>query len=116
MFTGTGVALVTPFKKDDSIDFRALTNIVEHVINNKVEYLVALGTTAETPVLSEEEQQSVVRHVREINNGRVPLVVGMGGNNTALAVNVEVFPSHIASLPVAVNIQCHAHRHKEITI
>ncbi len=83
MFTGTGVALVTPFKKDDSIDFRALTNVVEHVINNKVEYLVALGTTAETPVLSEEEQQSVVRHVREINNGMVPLVVGMGGNNTS---------------------------------
>ncbi|GAH63655.1 unnamed protein product, partial [marine sediment metagenome] len=60
-FTGTGVALVTPFKRDDSIDFRALTNVVEHVIKNGVEYLVALGTTGETPVLSDKEQGEVIR-------------------------------------------------------
>jgi 4-hydroxy-tetrahydrodipicolinate synthase len=82
-FTGTGIALVTPFKKDDSIDFRALSDIVEHIIKNKAEYLVALGTTGETPVLSEEEQLSVVGHVIEVNKGRVPLVVGMAGNNTS---------------------------------
>jgi 4-hydroxy-tetrahydrodipicolinate synthase len=81
-FTGTGVALVTPFKKDESIDFRALTNIVEHVINNGIEYLVALGTTGETPVLSTEEQTEVISHVKKINAGRLPLVVGMGGNHT----------------------------------
>ncbi len=81
-FTGTGVALVTPFKKDDSIDFRALTNVIEHVINNGVEYLVALGTTGETPVLSIEEQAEVISHVKKINAGRLPLVVGMGGNHT----------------------------------
>ena len=81
-FTGTGVALVTPFKKDDSIDFRALTNVIEHVINNGVEYLVALGTTGETPVLSSEEQAEVISHVKKINAGRLPLVVGMGGNHT----------------------------------
>jgi 4-hydroxy-tetrahydrodipicolinate synthase len=81
-FTGTGVALVTPFKKDDSIDFRALTNVVEHVINNGIEYLVALGTTGETPVLSNEEQGEIISHVKKINKGRLPLVVGMGGNHT----------------------------------
>jgi len=82
-FTGTGVALVTPFKKDDSIDFRALTNVVEHVINNGVEFLVALGTTGETPVLSSEEQGEIIQHVKKVNEGRLPLVVGMGGNHTS---------------------------------
>lgn len=81
-FTGTGVALVTPFKKDDSIDFRALTNVVKHVINNGVEFLVALGTTGETPVLSGEEQLEIINHVKKVNEGRIPLVVGMGGNHT----------------------------------
>ena len=82
-FTGTGVALVTPFKKDDSIDFRALTNVVEHVVNNGVEFLVALGTTGETPVLSSEEQGKIIQHVQKVNKGRLPLVVGMGGNHTS---------------------------------
>ena len=81
-FTGTGVALVTPFKKDDSIDFRALANVIEHVIKNGVEYLVALGTTGETPVLSDKEQGEVIKHVMKVNGGRLPLVVGMGGNHT----------------------------------
>lgn len=81
-FTGTGVALVTPFKKDDSIDFRALTDIVEHVISNGVDYLVALGTTGETPVLSGQEQEEIIKHVKKVNGGRLPLVVGMGGNHT----------------------------------
>lgn len=83
MFTGTGIALVTPFKKDGEIDFRALSDLLEHVINNKAEYLVALGTTGETPVLSEEEQVSVLRHVIEVNQGRVPVVSGLGGNHTS---------------------------------
>ncbi len=82
-FTGTGVALVTPFRKDDSIDFRALSDVVEHVANNGAEYLVVLGTTGETPVLSEEEQVSVVSHVLETNKGRLPVVLGMGGNHTS---------------------------------
>jgi 4-hydroxy-tetrahydrodipicolinate synthase len=82
-FSGTGIALVTPFKKDDSVDFRALADVVEHVVKNGVEYLVALGTTGETPVLSEDEQKAIVRHIIEVNQGRVPVVVGMGGNNTA---------------------------------
>ena len=89
-FTGTGVALVTPFKKDDSIDFRALTNVVEHVIKNGVEYLVALGTTGETPVLSNEEQLKIIHHVKKVNEGRLPLVVGMGGNDINILLRFRI--------------------------
>jgi len=85
-FTGTGIALITPFKKDNSIDFRSLTDVVEHVIKNKSDYLVALGTTAETPVLSTDEQIKVVNHIREVNKARLPMVVGMGGNDTAALI------------------------------
>jgi 4-hydroxy-tetrahydrodipicolinate synthase len=82
-FTGLGVALVTPFKKDNGIDFRALSDVVEHSINNNADYLVVLGTTGETPVLSHDEQVLVVKRVQEVNQGRVPLVIGIGGNDTA---------------------------------
>jgi 4-hydroxy-tetrahydrodipicolinate synthase len=87
IFTGTGVALVTPFRRDDSLDLKALSNIVEHIINNKVNYLVVLGTTGETPVLSDAEKTTVVRQVIEAASGRVPLVLGMGGNNTSELIN-----------------------------
>jgi len=81
-FKGTGVALVTPFKKDKSIDFDALEKLVNHVIENGVNYLVALGTTAETPTLSKEEKIDVLNFIIKINNNRLPLVCGIGGNNT----------------------------------
>ncbi|HKJ43210.1 MAG TPA: dihydrodipicolinate synthase family protein, partial [Sunxiuqinia sp.] len=79
-FKGAGVALVTPFKEDFSIDFNALEDIVEDQISNGIDYLVALGTTAETPTLSAEEQKEVVACIKAKNNKRVPLVLGMGGN------------------------------------
>jgi 4-hydroxy-tetrahydrodipicolinate synthase len=79
---GTGVALVTPFRKDDSIDFNALKKIVEHVINGGVEYLVVMGTTGENPVLSEQEQKAVLNYVAEVSEKKVPIVFGIGGNNT----------------------------------
>lgn len=85
-FQGTGVALVTPFTKDGAIDYPALAKLVEHVIENKVDFLVALGTTAETPTLSTEEKQAVLRFVIQQNNKRVPLVCGAGGNNTAAVI------------------------------
>ena len=81
-FVGTGVALVTPFKKDFSIDVTALKKIVDYVIDGGVEYLVILGTTAETVTLSEEEKELVIATIIEANSGRVPLVLGVGGNNT----------------------------------
>ena len=85
-FQGTGVALVTPFTKDGAIDYPALAKLVEHVIENKVDFLVALGTTAETPTLSTEEKQAVLRFIIQQNNKRVPLVCGAGGNNTAAVI------------------------------
>ena len=81
-FLGTGVALVTPFKKDFSVDTAALTKIVNYVIDGGVEYLVALGTTAETATLSQDEKELVIKTIIEANSGRVPLVLGVGGNNT----------------------------------
>lgn len=80
---GTGVALVTPFQKDGSIDLKALKRLVEHLIKGKVEYLVALGTTGESVTLSKAEKASVVEHVVQTVKGRVPVVMGLGGNNTS---------------------------------
>lgn len=77
-----GVALVTPFNEDKSIDFEALGKLLEYLIKNGCDYLVVLGTTAETPTLSKEERIAVRNFVRERVNGRVPLVVGHGGNDT----------------------------------
>lgn len=82
-FRGTGVALVTPFQADGSIDFNSLGKLIDHVIDNGVNYLVALGTTAETPTMSKEEKKAVLKHVVQHCAGRVPVVCGMGGNNTA---------------------------------
>lgn len=82
-FRGTGVALVTPFQKDGSIDYKGLGNVIDHVIKGGVEYVVSLGTTGETPVLSKEEKKSVVNFTIERVNKRVGVVVGIGGNNTA---------------------------------
>lgn len=85
-FKGTGVALVTPFNADKSIDFSAMERIVEHSIQGGVDYLVVLGTTAEAATLSKAEKQQVAQKVALTNAGRVPLVLGIGGNNTSTVV------------------------------
>ena len=77
-----GVALITPFKQDKSIDFPALARLVEYIIQNKADYLVVLGTTAETPTLSDKEKDEVRRFVAERVRGRIPMVLGVGGNST----------------------------------
>lgn len=79
---GTGVALVTPFKKDFSVDTEALKRIVKFQIENGIDYLVVLGTTAETATLTEDEKELVIKTVVEANNGKLPLVLGVGGNDT----------------------------------
>lgn len=79
---GTGVALVTPFNKDYSIDYNSLANIIEHCISGGLEYLVALGTTGEGPTLSKDEKKQVYQFIAEQTKGRVPLVAGIGGNDT----------------------------------
>jgi len=83
MFKGTGVAIVTPFKSDFSVDYQALENLTQHLITNKVDYIVALGTTGETPTLTHEEKYSVAKVIKDVVNKRIPLVLGIGGNNTA---------------------------------
>jgi 4-hydroxy-tetrahydrodipicolinate synthase len=84
---GTGVALVTPFHKDGSIDFKGLKKLVNRCIEGKVEYLVPLGTTGESVTLTKDERRAVLDFVIEVNNGRVPVVLGLGGNNTREIVN-----------------------------
>jgi 4-hydroxy-tetrahydrodipicolinate synthase len=79
---GTGVALITPFKKDLSVDTEALTKIVHYQIDNGIDYLVVLGTTAETATLTSEEKELVIKTVVKANNKKLPLVLGVGGNNT----------------------------------
>ncbi|OIV40991.1 4-hydroxy-tetrahydrodipicolinate synthase [Flavobacterium johnsoniae] len=79
---GTGVALVTPFKKDFSVDIEALQRIVNFSIDGGVEYLVVMGTTAENATLTESEKELVINTVIDVNKGRLPLVLGVGGNNT----------------------------------
>lgn len=85
-FVGTGVALVTPFKKDFSVDTEALVRIVNFVIDGGVEYLVVLGTTGEPATLTNDEKELVIKTIVEANKGRLPLVLGVGGNNTAQVV------------------------------
>ena len=82
IFKGTGIALITPFKKDFSVDVEALVNIVNHVINNGADFLVVLGTTSEAPTLSADEKNLVINTILKTNNGRLPVMLGMGGNNT----------------------------------
>lgn len=83
---GTGVALVTPFNEDGNVDVTALTTIVEYNISNGVDYLVVLGTTGESVTLSKAEKQLVIDTITTANAGRLPMVLGVGGNNTALIV------------------------------
>ena len=75
---GTGVALVTPFKKDFSIDFDSLANIIDHVITGGVEYVVALGTTGESPTLSKDEKKNVYEFISQRAKGKVQCIAGMG--------------------------------------
>lgn len=82
-FSGTGVAIVTPFKSDSSIDFLSLSNLVDFLVKNNVNYLVVLGTTGESATQSKKEKRAVVDCVIEANDKRIPLVIGVGGNNTA---------------------------------
>lgn len=79
---GTGVAVVTPFNKDKTVDHESLNKIIEHLIAGKIEYLVALGTTGESVTLSTDETFQVLDTFFEVNDGRLPIVIGVGGNNT----------------------------------
>jgi len=91
-FHGTGVALVTPFNADGSVDFDGLKNLINYLIEGKVEYLVSLGTTGEASTLNKDEKKKIWEFTAEINNGRLPLIAGIGGNDTnVIAQNIKDF-------------------------
>ncbi len=101
---GTGVALVTPFKEDKSIDFDALQALIQFVIEDGVQYVVTLGTTGETPTLSREEKLDIVQATFTAVAGRVPVVIGLGGNNTqAIIKDIETFPVDKATALLSVS-------------
>ncbi len=100
---GMGVALVTPFTKNKDIDYPGLKRVIDHVIDNGADFIVALGTTGETPTLFEKEKTDVKNFIREQSQGRIPLVIGVGGNNTAEIVRQlkeEDFSGYSAILSV----------------
>ena len=86
LFTGAGVALITPFTKSNQVDYKALETIIENQIQGNMDYLVALGTTAETPTLTTDEKLNVVELIKD-KSGNLPVVVGMGGNDTRTIIN-----------------------------
>lgn len=102
-FVGTGVALVTPFNKDFSIDTMALTSVVNHCIDGGVDYLVVLGTTAEAATLSDIEKQLVTSTVVSANAGRLPLVLGIGGNDT-MAVIETIKGQHLEDFDAILSV------------
>ena len=83
---GMGVALITPFKEDESVDYDALMRLVDYQLQNNTDFLCVLGTTAETPTLTEEEKKKIKKMVIERVNGRIPILLGVGGNNTRAIV------------------------------
>ncbi|NER11062.1 4-hydroxy-tetrahydrodipicolinate synthase [Muriicola jejuensis] len=100
---GTGVALVTPFAEDGSVDLPALRRIVRHCIDGGVDYLVVLGTTGEAVTLDESEKTRVVQTVIDENNGSLPLVIGIGGNNTARLVD-ELKKSDLSAFTAVLSV------------
>lgn len=93
MLKGTGVAIITPFQKNNSVDFSALGKVIDFQIENGVNYIVTLGTTGETPVLSKEEKNDIIQFTYEKVNQRVPIVIGAGGNDSkALVKELEGLP------------------------
>ncbi|MET2984333.1 4-hydroxy-tetrahydrodipicolinate synthase [Aureibaculum conchae] len=102
-FYGTGVALVTPFKADKSVDFDALKRLINFQIDNGIDYLVVLGTTGEPATLSKEEKQKVISTVVEVNNGKLPLVIGIGGNNTQSVIN-EIQQSDLSAFDAILSV------------
>ena len=102
--SGTGVALITPFKKNFYVDYDALQNMINYVIDGKVEYIVVRGTTAEAPTLSPAEKTDIVKYTYDIVKKRVPVVVGIGGNDTTeLVKSLESYPLDNAAAILSVS-------------
>jgi 4-hydroxy-tetrahydrodipicolinate synthase len=103
-FQGTGVALVTPFNTDGSVDYNGLKNLINHLVDGGIDYLVSLGTTGETATMTKDEKKKVWAYTAEINNNRLPLVAGIGGNNTlAVAEDIKSFNTNGYSAILSVS-------------
>ncbi|WP_230148335.1 4-hydroxy-tetrahydrodipicolinate synthase [Pedobacter sp. Bi27] len=103
-FQGTGVALVTPFNTDGSVDYNGLKNLINHLVDGGIDYLVSLGTTGETATMTKDEKKKVWAYTAEINNNRLPLVAGIGGNNTlAVAEDIKSFDTNGYSAILSVS-------------
>ncbi|WP_316765189.1 4-hydroxy-tetrahydrodipicolinate synthase [Pedobacter frigiditerrae] len=103
-FHGTGVALVTPFNTDGSVDYQRLKKLINHLVDGGIDYLVSLGTTGETATLSKDEKKKVWDFTAEINNGRLPLVAGIGGNDTLVIGNaIKTFENNNYSAVLSVS-------------
>ena len=102
-FTGTGVALVTPFTMDGAVDYDSLTGIITNIKNGGADYLVALGTTAETSVLDFDEKKKVLAHVLKVAGSSIPVVLGIGGNNTLSVVN-EIKQTDFSSIAALLSV------------
>ncbi len=106
---GVGVALVTPFHEDLSVDFESLTKLVDFNIEKGTDYLVVLGTTAESATLSSEEKTAVINHIINVNNNRVPLVLGIGGNNT-LEVKKQIEETDLSAFEAVLSVSPYYNR------
>lgn len=102
-FIGTGVALVTPFKKDKAVDFEALEKLVEFNISNGINYLVINGTTGESATITKEEEKEIIEVIAKVNNNRVPLVLGVGGNNTQTVID-ELQSSDLSKVDAILSV------------
>ncbi|MCX3263594.1 4-hydroxy-tetrahydrodipicolinate synthase [Pedobacter agri] len=103
-FQGTGVALVTPFNTDGSVDYNGLKNLINHLVEGGIDYLISLGTTGETATMTKEEKKKVWAYTAEVNDNRLPLVAGIGGNNTlAVAEEMKSFDTNGYSAILSVS-------------
>lgn len=102
-FLGMGVALVTPFKSDLSVDYDALTNIVNYNIDNGTDYLVICGTTGESVTVTKQEKRYIITTITKANNGRVPMVLGIGGSNT-MAVIEEIKSTDLSEIDAILSV------------
>ncbi|WP_047546920.1 4-hydroxy-tetrahydrodipicolinate synthase [Psychroserpens sp. Hel_I_66] len=102
-FRGTGIAIITPFNDDLSVDYAALSNLVNFNINNGTDYIVISGTTGESVTITKEEKKEIIKTIIKANNGRVPLVLGIGGNNTANVIE-EIKSTDLSGIDALLSV------------
>ena len=100
---GTGVALITPFNEDFSIDYDSLEKLINHQINGEIDFLVVMGTTGESATLSSQEKMEVITFCKKINNCRLPIVLGIGGNNT-FALIEEIKSTNLEGIDAILSV------------